>query len=315
MQRLAQFKAVLVTLLSLSAMAPISQAADEICPIAILAFQERGAGVAGQGEKVADLLFANLAGSPELYLVDREDLSKLLEEQQLGISGAVRPGEASEVGHLTGAKLLITGSVIESDTHLYLVGKIIGTETSRVVGATVKGKVDNELSELVEQLAKQVVETIDDRQSELLPAKREDQDLIADLQSELSDAKRPSVRIEAEEEHIGQSTIDPATETEMAMICQETGFDVIDPKTRQRSEVVIRLSGFSEFAGRLGEMVVVKARVEVQVVDNRTDRLLVADRQTVVVVDLAENIAGRTALQQATLELASRALPKLVVRP
>ncbi len=58
----------------------------------------------------------------------------------MNLSGLANPDEATKVGHLTGAKLLVTGSVIEVDKSLYLVAKIIGTETTRVVGASVKGQ-------------------------------------------------------------------------------------------------------------------------------------------------------------------------------
>ena len=49
---------------------------------------------------------------------------------------------------MIGAKILITGSVIELDRNLYLVAKIIGTETGRVLGSSVKGKTNDDLSEL-----------------------------------------------------------------------------------------------------------------------------------------------------------------------
>jgi hypothetical protein len=40
---------------------------------------------------------------------------------------------------LTGAKVLVTGRVFKTDTELFIVAKIIGTETSRVYGELVKG--------------------------------------------------------------------------------------------------------------------------------------------------------------------------------
>ena len=56
---------------------------------------------------------------------------------------------------------------------------------------------------------------------------------------------------------------------------------------------------FSEFAGRHGDLVSVKARVEVKAVDRKTGKVLAVDRQTAVAVDLAEQVAGKTALQEA----------------
>ena len=98
----------------------------------MLPFQERGRDTKDQGSKVTDLLFAKLAADPALMLVDREDIQKVLDEQELNLSGLVNPQQATKVGQLTGAKLLITGSVLQVDNSVYLVAKIIGTETSRV---------------------------------------------------------------------------------------------------------------------------------------------------------------------------------------
>ena len=70
--------------------------------------------------------------------------------------------------------------------------------------------------------------------------------------------------------------------------------------------------GISELAARHGNLISVKARVELKAVDRMTDKVLVADRQAAIVVDLAEQIAGKSALQEAAAALAERILPKLV---
>ena len=137
-----------------------AQKAPAVYPAAILPFQERGAGVKGYGAKIGGILFAKLATDESLLLVDRADLDKVLKEHELNLSGMVRPDQATKVGQLTGAKVLITGSAIEVDKTLYLIAKIIGTETSRVVGESVKGKTSDELAPLVERLAAQVAATV-----------------------------------------------------------------------------------------------------------------------------------------------------------
>ena len=76
----------------------------------------------------------------------------MVEEQELNLSGAIKPGEATRVGQLTGAKLLITGSVVQVDKSIYLVAKVIGTETSRVAGASVRGKANDDLGPLADVL-------------------------------------------------------------------------------------------------------------------------------------------------------------------
>ena len=140
----------------------------QVYPAAVLPFQERGRDSKDQGSKVTDLLFAKLAADPGLVLVDREDIQKVLAEHELNLSGLVNPQQATKVGQLTGAKLLITGSVLQVDNSVYLVAKIIGTETTRVVGASVKGSVRDDLGKLVEDLSKEISKTVSQRADDLV---------------------------------------------------------------------------------------------------------------------------------------------------
>ena len=136
-------------------------------------------------------------------------------------------------------------------------------------------------------------------------------------QAEISRAaKRPTLQIRVSERHVGQATIDPAAQTELALLCQASGFEVFDATATKGRQPDIRLEGegFSEFGLRRGNLVSVKARVEVKAVEVATDKVLATDRQTTVVVDLTEQIAGKAALQQAAEQIALRLLPKLVKR-
>lgn len=286
-----------------------------VYPTAIFAFQERGSGVKDYGAKAADILFASLVANPALYLVDRADLQKTLQEHELNLSGIVSPDQAVQIGKLTGAKILITGSVVDADKTLYVVAKIIGTETSRVLGASVKGKSSDDLAPLVEQLAKQVADIIAKQVDQLVAKEVKMEDRIAALKKQMGDAKRPVIAINVNERHVGQATIDPAAETELTLFCKETGFDVLDKAAdSKKADVILTGEGFSEFAMRHGNLVSVKARLEVKAIDRQTEKIIATDRQTAVVVDLTEQIAGKAALQKAAGEIAERLLPKLVTK-
>ncbi len=286
---------------------------DEIYPVAVLPFSERGKEVAEQGQQVTDLMFANLVTNPELFLVDREDLDTVLKEQELSLSGAVKTEEAVQVGQLTGAKVLVTGSVMQVGSSRYLIAKIIGTETSRVLGASVKGLVSDELDGLVVQLAEKVGEAITGKAGELVARQLSREDRIAALKKQLGEGKLPALSISIPEQHVGQATVDPAAETEISLFATESGFQVFDTKSggTAKSDVLIHGEAFSEFAGRRGNLVSVKARLEVKAVDRATGRILATDRQVTVAVDLAEQIAAKTALQEAGARIAERLLVKL----
>lgn len=289
---------------------------EDVGPLAtaILPFTEKGSGAEGMGTKVGDILFAVLVAEPDLNLVDREDFGKTLSEAELNASGAVNPAQATQIGQLTGAKLLVTGSVVQTDNTLYLVAKVIGTETSRVSGASIKGTTNDEFSTLVEQLGAKIADAIRKDSDKLVAKVSTKEDAIATLSAKLKDSQRPSVWINVSERHLGQPSIDPAAQTEVAYFCKETGFEVVDGDkgNKGKADILITGEGFSEFGGRLKNLVSVKARVELKAVERETGKVLAVDRQTEMAVDLTEQVAGKAALQKAAARLAERMLPKLV---
>jgi TolB-like protein len=282
-------------------------------PLAILNFEERGLGVKDYGAKIGDLLFARLADKTQLQLVDRNDLKKTLEEIELNLSGAVKPGDGLRVGQLTGAKLLVIGSILTVDKKLVVVAKIIGTETTRVSVASVEGRISDDLQPLVERLGEKIVEMIDKNGDKLVAKAETPVDRIASLREKLGKGPRPSVMVRIPERHVGQVVADPAAQTELMKMFRELGFEVLDPEeaSKGKADILVTGEGISELAIRRGNLVSVKARVEVKATDRKTGQVLVSDRQTAMVVDLTEQLAGKAALQEASAILATRMLPKL----
>lgn len=286
----------------------------KVFPAAIMEFKARGMGLKGYGPKITDALFAIMSADPQIYLVDRQELGGLMNEYQLNLSGMVNSQQAVRVGQLTGAKILINGTISEFDNHLILVAKIIGTETSRVLGVSVRGQISDEIYPLVESLAEKVMQTITTRSEELVPAIPTKKDLIEILTKKIGKKSLPSIAVEISEHHIGQATVDPAAQTEFISIAKATRFDVYEMSSAlsKKADLLIKGEGFSEFAGQRGDIVSVKARLEVRAVDPSSGKIVAIDRQTAVEVDLSEHIAGKMALQQAAAAIAERMLPKLV---
>ena len=286
------------------------RASDTVLTVAIFDFESKDEGVRDLGPKVATLLNAHLSTDPHIITVERTELEKVLGEQELGLSGTVSPDTAAKVGHLTGAKVLVTGRVFKSDKELILVAKIIGTETSRVYGELVKGPAATSITELSAALAKKIATTISEKGDTLVAKIQSHEDLIAKLKKSLKQGKLPAVSVKIGERHFGQPVIDPAAETELGLILKECGFALVDDKSPQKADIEISGDAFSAYGIRKSNLISCKARVEIKA-QKRTGEILAVDRQTSVAVDITEQTAAKTALQNAATELAERVLPRL----
>ena len=302
--------ALLLALGSPSTTARSAPASDQPLTVAIFDFESKDEGVRDLGPKVATLLNASLSADPQIITVERAELEKALGEQELGLSGTVSPDTAAKVGHLTGAKVLVTGRVFKADKELVIVAKIIGTETSRVYGELVKGPAASSITDLSGDLAKKIAATVSEKGDTLVAKVESREDRIARIKKSVSGKTLPSVSVKIGERHFGQPVIDPAAETELSLILKECGFALKDDKSKEKADVEITGDAFSAYAMRKGNLISCKARVELKA-QKRTGEMLAVDRQTSVTVDITEQTAAKTALQQAAAEIAERVLPKL----
>jgi hypothetical protein len=283
----------------------------EVLSVAVFDFDSRDEAVRDLGPKAATMINATLSAEPQLILVERAELEKVLGEQELSLSGTVSSDTAAKVGHLTGAKVLVTGRVFKVGTETILVAKVIGTETSRVYGEMVKGGASKPITDLSEELAQKIAATITAKGDTLVAKVRSHEQRMAAIKKSLKPGKLPSVSVKVPERHFGQPVTDPAVETELGLILKECGFTVVDDKSKSKPDIEITGEAFSAFGARKGNLISCKARVELKVHNAKGD-LLAVDRQTSVAVDLAEQTAAKTALQNAASDLAERLIPKLV---
>ncbi|WP_057830804.1 CsgG/HfaB family protein [Colwellia sp. TT2012] len=306
---------LLFTSIILTFLAPANSATGDyaVYPTAIFNFVEKGRNLNDMGEKISNVIFASLVVDPNITLVDREELDKLIDEATLNLSGMVNSQQANQIGQLTGAKIIVTGTIFEIEDNLMIVTKIIGTETSRVLGASVKGKVDDSIVALAESLSVKIANIIKSNAGTLVAKPTSRSDDLAALKKQVNSTNLPSLTINIKEHHINRASIDPAAETEMIFYSSEVGFEVFEKNLPEakKADILIIGEGFTEFATRKGNIVGVKARLEVKAIDQKTKKILAVDRQTVLEVDLSEMIAAKKALAKASAMIAARMLPKL----
>jgi hypothetical protein len=285
---------------------------QNVLTVAVFNFESKDEAVHDLGPKVSDLINANLSADPNIITVERADLEKALGEQELGLSGTVAPDTAAKVGNLTGAKVLVTGRVFEADNQLFIVAKIIGTETSRVYGDLVSGPTEGSLADLSAKLARKIAAVVEDKADTLVAKVESRDDRIAKIKKELGGRKLPAISVKIAEQHFGRFIIDPAAQTELSLILQQCGFTVVDDLSTSKTDVAITGEAFSEFGMQKGNLKSCRARIEIKARDVASGKILDVDRQTSMGVDLAEHVAAKTALQNAADTLAERVVPKLV---
>jgi TolB-like protein len=260
------------------------------------------------GAEVAEALAVMLSAEPGFTLVERASILKALDEQALGRSGMVEPGQAAQIGQLVGAKLLLTGKVFTLGNKTFVVAKLVGTETSLVEGVLVQAPAGADLGDLVGRLFGKVVSKLREVGPDLVAAPARAADRLPALRALLAARQRPMLSLSIAERHFGAhpaARIDPAAETEMRRLLLGAGFQVVDV-----ASAGLRIDGeaFSELGTRVGNLVSCGARVELSLVEVRTGRVVFSDRVTARGVDLGEQIAGKAALEEAGRQAALRLL-------
>lgn len=65
------------------------------------------------GSGVADIFLSEAFRSGQFRITERAELGRVLDEQNLAVSGRVDPATAADVGRITGAELIVLGSLSE----------------------------------------------------------------------------------------------------------------------------------------------------------------------------------------------------------
>jgi curli biogenesis system outer membrane secretion channel CsgG/uncharacterized protein YukE len=289
----------------------------ESVPVAILDFECKAPGNPDLGQQLGDILTARLSVQDQFTLVERKHLHEVLAEMRLNLSGLAETSQSTQVGRLLGARILVFGRAFTVDRDLYIVAKIVGTETSQVKAVIAKGKLESDLSPLIDQLVGKLVEGLEQWTPQLLPPTEKLDTAMKKLRRQLEGKALPTVAVLVAESHARARWPDPAAATEIKKVFREAGFQVVEGDkaalekwtqnvTLAGADIVVTGEGFSEFGGQFSGLTSCSARLEVQALHRDSGQIIAVERTTRRAVDLSETIAAKTALQSAGHELALR---------
>lgn len=267
------------------------------------------------GTKTRLLISGILSESTAVTLLDREQLSSLVDERSLGQTLDNGDFAVEHEQAVAGADYLLGGSLLDDGFTQHFFGKLVDVRDGSMRAFTVTGKRYQPLEQFSARVSEKMLELIQQEQTadKREPATEKLQRL-QQLTESLADYDKPTIAVNIEEQHIRRRVIDPAAETEFLVFSAETGFPVIDndPRFEEYVDVLILGEGFTEVSYRNGRALGVTARLEVKAISRTTGRLLAIDRQTSVVVAGTELIGSKNALAKASAAIALRMLPKLV---
>ncbi len=134
-------RAVMTTVLSLvPVLLGAQQRNQDTRPgIAVLPFNNGGS--YGQGKEdfdalergIAGMMISELSQNPAARVVERQEVQRLLDEQNLSAQGRVDPQTAAKVGKLVGARYTVLGTFIDFYGDFRVDVRLVNTETGEIV--------------------------------------------------------------------------------------------------------------------------------------------------------------------------------------
>jgi len=89
------------------------------------------------GTSASDILITELAKTGQFIVVERDKIDKIMEEQKLGMSGAIDPSTAAKVGKILGLNAIVTGAISQFGEETEGSEYLITQSKSQVVKCTV----------------------------------------------------------------------------------------------------------------------------------------------------------------------------------
>ena len=127
--------------------------------IAVLPFNNGGS--YGQGKEdfealergIAGMMISELAQNPAARVVERQEIQRLLDEQNLGAQGRVDPQTAAKVGKLVGARYVVLGTFVDFYGDFRVDVRLVNTETGEIVKTESERMQRDHMFEIIRNIA------------------------------------------------------------------------------------------------------------------------------------------------------------------
>lgn len=287
-----------------------------------------------EGAFILEVTMATLSNDGGLSLVDRQELSKVIKEQELGASGFADSETATKLGQLLSANYITSVKGVSSKSRSIMIVRTIDVATSKFRSQIVNKPKDAAIEKTPTLLIEAIKENIKGLSGEVIPKEK-----IATL-SIAPNAQLPPIALYIPESTEGQRvSIDPACEhflmnillgnkfkitqlpsSSHAIRLGENGrpqgdeFEKLLSSAREKEiEILIIGEAFSEKAGNLGSLFSSRARVELHALRVSDQKILSSTSCYGTGLDAALSISGKKAIEDATQRCCAQFISEFVV--
>lgn len=127
--------------------------------IAALDFQMQGDtnGAKDMGKIVAEWLITGLVETGRFDVIERRLLEKIMEEQKLGVTGAIDPNSAAQLGKILGVKIIVSGTVTSLEGYTEINARLINVDSASIIAAEkVRASSAEKLRDLVSRITNKI---------------------------------------------------------------------------------------------------------------------------------------------------------------
>ena len=130
---------------------------------------------------IAGMMISELSANAAARVVERQEIQKLIDEQNLGAQGRVDAATAAKIGKLVGARYMVMGTFVDFYGDFRIDVRLINTETSEVVRTESEKMQRDHLFEMIRNVA---VRLMKDASLPPLPRQASDQRMSRQVPTE-----------------------------------------------------------------------------------------------------------------------------------
>lgn len=106
---------------------------------------------------IAGMMISELAANPAARVVERQEIQRLLDEQNLGGQNRVDPSTAARIGKLVGARYVVLGTFVDFYGDFRVDVRLVNTETSEIIKTESERMQRDHLFDIIRNIASRLM--------------------------------------------------------------------------------------------------------------------------------------------------------------